>query len=388
MNLVLFDGKDRDELLPLVFHCSISDLRVGIDTLREKWENQWNGKVFCQVPDYLGGKYPALPDGEVVYVYAGVVPNPEFIQALMGLKLGARVYKDGKCIAAKLSGEFQDSESSDKSNKFEKELLVIRKPWDVFKMNDQVLKADFHRITMGRKSNPIPGSNTCIGEDIFLEEGAKVEASILNASSGPIYLGKNAEIMEGSMVRGGLALCESAVLKLGTKIYGATTIGPFSKVGGEVNNSVIRGYSNKGHDGFLGNSVLGEWCNLGADTNNSNLKNNYSSIKVYSYASNDYQNTGLQFCGLIMGDHSKTGINTMLNTGTVVGSNANIFGGGFPPKHIPSFSWGGADGMVPFNLDKAKEVATRMMERRGIQFDEHENHVFEYLFQETESDRN
>jgi UDP-N-acetylglucosamine diphosphorylase/glucosamine-1-phosphate N-acetyltransferase len=258
---------------------------------------------------------------------------------------------------------------------------------DIFSLNQKAIALDFEHITKNRQSEKLSVTNTVIGDtsNIFLEKGAKIEASILNANGGYIYLGSNAEIMEGSVIRGSLALCESATLKLATKIYGATTVGPHSKVGGEVNNSVIQGYSNKGHDGFLGNSVIGEWCNLGADTNNSNLKNNYGEVKSWSYGKNDYIKTGLQFLGLIMGDHSKCGINTMFNTGTVVGVFANIFGGDFPPKHIPSFSWGGSDGFQTYQFNKAIEVAKAVMKRRSIDLSKQETEILEYIFKEETS---
>ena len=244
-------------------------------------------------------------------------------------------------------------------------------------------------ITKNRKSQPIPaGVNTVNQENIFLEEGAKLTFCTLNASTGPIYIGKDAEIMEGCIVRGALAMCDNSVLKLGAKIYGATTIGPHSKVGGEVNNSVLMGYSNKGHDGFLGNSVLGEWCNLGADTNNSNLKNNYAEVRLWDYNTGRFAKTGLQFCGLMMGDHSKCGINTMFNTGTVVGVSANIFGSGFPRNFIPSFSWGGASGFTVYKTNKVFEVANEVMKRRKISFDDIEKRILENVYELTKQYRN
>jgi UDP-N-acetylglucosamine diphosphorylase/glucosamine-1-phosphate N-acetyltransferase len=265
----------------------------------------------------------------------------------------------------------------------------VENVWDIFSKNGDAIKADFDLITRGRTSQPLSTSNTVIGDakQIFLEEGAIVEASILNTNAGPIYIAKDSEIMEGSVVRGPFSLGEHAALKLSTKIYGPTTVGPHSKVGGEVNNSVIFAYSNKGHDGFLGNSVIGEWCNLGADTNNSNLKNNYGNVKLYNYAQDKMIDTGLQFCGLIMGDHSKCGINTMFNTGTVVGVGANIFGGGFPPTHIPSFSWGGADGMEEYKFDKMIETANRVYARRNLTVDAVEKDILEKVFKNTEATR-
>ncbi|MCB1178796.1 MAG: hypothetical protein KDK36_14520, partial [Leptospiraceae bacterium] len=266
--------------------------------------------------------------------------------------------------------------------------LKLEKITDLFSKNDQAIKDDFELLTKGRESQTLSLTNTMIGDAVFVEEGAKVEAAVLNSSTGPIYIGKDAEIMEGTVVRGPLALCEGATLKLSTKIYGATTVGPYSKVGGEVTNSNIQGFSNKGHDGFLGNSILGEWCNLGADTNNSNLKNNYSEVKIWNYSTNQLENTGLQFCGLIMGDHSKCGINTMFNTGTVVGVSANIFGGGFPNKFISSFTWGGFNDSSTFQLDKMFEVAQKVMERRHIDLSQDDKEILSAVFEITEKYRN
>jgi len=267
-------------------------------------------------------------------------------------------------------------------------LNIVRHPWDIFTMNGLEIASDLEQIMEMHTSKRLSNTNRVIGKGkIFLEEGAKVEACILNTTDGPIYIGKNAEVMEGSIIRGPFALCEHAQVKMGAKIYGPTTVGPHSKVGGEVNNSVIIGYSNKGHDGFLGNSVLGEWCNLGADTNNSNLKNNYDEVRVWSYASKGFAKTGLQFCGLIMGDHSKSGINTMFNTGTVVGVSANVFGGGFPRTFIPSFSWGGASGFIEYRIEKSLEAAARMMERRGIPLDEVEEAILRHVFDLTKGYR-
>jgi UDP-N-acetylglucosamine diphosphorylase/glucosamine-1-phosphate N-acetyltransferase len=267
---------------------------------------------------------------------------------------------------------------------FEGECIRVEHTWDIFSKNDAAIREDFALLTQDRTSQPIPKSVNTIGkENIFIEEGAQLEFVTLNASTGPIYIGKNSEIMEGSVIRGPFALCEGAGLKLATKVYGATTVGPFSKIGGEVNNVVLFGYSNKGHDGFLGNSVLGEWCNIGADSNNSNLKNNYEEVKLWDYETESFQKTGLQFCGLMMGDHSKCGINTMFNTGTVVGVSANIFGAGFPRNFVPSFSWGGAAGFTVYLTKKAFETARLVMSRRGLEFDETEQAILQHVFEQT-----
>ena len=267
-------------------------------------------------------------------------------------------------------------------------ILTIEHTWDIFSKNGDAIVEDFNLITKDRQSQPIPATvNTINPEHIFIEKGATVNFATLNASSGPIYIGRDAEVMEGSMVRGPLALCNNATLKLGTRVYGPTTVGPYSKIGGEVNNSVIFAHSNKGHDGFLGNSVIGEWCNLGADTNNSNLKNNYAEVRLWDYQTEGFAKTGLQFCGLMMGDHSKCGINTMFNTGTVVGVSANIFGSGFPRNFVPSFSWGGHKGFVTYKTNKAFEVAEVVMARRKEEFTEKDKAMLEHVFEETKQYR-
>jgi UDP-N-acetylglucosamine diphosphorylase/glucosamine-1-phosphate N-acetyltransferase len=255
-------------------------------------------------------------------------------------------------------------------------------------LNEKAIQQDFEFLTKGRKSQTLSATNRVVNpKNIFIEEGARVEFAILNASTGPIYIGKDAEVMEGSKVRGPFALCNNAVLKMDAKVYGPTTIGPFSKVGGEVHQSVIIGYSNKAHDGFLGHSVIGEWCNLGADTNTSNLKNSYEEVKLWSYTEDSFVPTGLQFCGTIMGDHSKCGINTMLNTGTVVGVSANVYGPGYQRNFVPSFSWGGTMGYVDFDLNKAFRIAAAVFERRGKQFDENEKDILREVYSLTYKNR-
>jgi UDP-N-acetylglucosamine diphosphorylase/glucosamine-1-phosphate N-acetyltransferase len=266
-------------------------------------------------------------------------------------------------------------------------LLYIYNVWDIFLKNGEAIEFDFQKLSAGRKSQALPSTVNCLGDKYFIEEGAKLNFVTLNTDSGPIYIGKDAEIMEGSVIRGPFALCEGSGVKLGAKIYGPTTVGPHSKVGGELNNVVIQGYSNKGHDGFLGNAVLGEWCNLGADTNNSNLKNNYATVKTWSYSKGGFKDTGLQFCGLAMGDHSKTGINTMLNTGTVIGVGCNVYGPGFPRTFIPSFVWGGAEGRMVHKLNKFFETASVVMERRNLQLSDVDKVMLSHIFEETEKYR-
>ena len=385
MNIILFDGPERDDLLPLTFTRPVADLRCGILTLREKWEKRSGLTTTTLTEEHLSGKWPTVEEDDNLLVNGALCATDELYNAVANLAAGQVLRSAGEngdilAVRANIddleSGAIDDMETVE----FAGEYVHIRYPWDLFRNNGAELERDFLVLADGRVSEPISSTNTVMGDCIFLEEGATVEASILNSTTGPIYLGKDATVMEGCVVRGGLALCDHATLKMSAKIYGPSTFGPHCKVGGEVNNSILIGYSNKGHDGFLGNSVIGEWCNLGADTNNSNLKNNYAEVKVWNYPARRFIPTGLQFCGLIMGDHSKSGINTMFNTGTVVGVSANIFGGGFPRTYIPSFSWGGAAGMTTFKLDKAEEVAERMMERRGIPFDETEQAILKHVY--------
>ncbi|MCD8453903.1 GlmU family protein [Tenacibaculum finnmarkense genomovar ulcerans] len=390
MNYILFDGDVRTALLPFTYTKPVADIRVGILTIREKWEKHLGSTTTTVTEEYLEEKYPMVELEENVLLNASFLPTDSLVDMVRVLTKNQAIFKGEDVIA------FYTNDSQDEVNfanyeqiEYQEELLQIRNTWDIFSLNDKAIRADFDLITDGRTSEPIPDTVNCINKkDIFIEEGAKLTFATLNASSGPIYIGENAEIMEGVVVRGALAMCENSVLKLGAKIYGATTLGPHCKVGGEVNNSVLMGYSSKGHDGFLGNSVLGEWCNIGADTNNSNLKNNYAEVKLWSYDTGRFAKTGLQFCGLMMGDHSKCGINTMFNTGTVVGVSANIFGSGFPRNFVPSFSWGGASGFTEYKTNKVFEVAEMVMKRRNIEFDEKEQRILSHVFEQTKQYRN
>ena len=386
MNYILFDGPFRNSLLPFTYTRPVADLRVGILTIREKWESYLDLTTTTVTEDYLSDKFPLVEMSENIMINASVLPNPELVKVIQQLQPKEVLVNSKDTIIAFHVREGEDVNDFEDFNqlKYEQDLIIIKHTWDIFSKNGEALRADFHLITKNRTSQLIPETvNTIKPEDIFIEEGAKINFATLNASNGPIYIGKNAEVMEGTVVRGPFALCEHAVLKLSSKIYGPTTVGPYSKVGGEVNNSVFFGYSNKGHDGFLGNSVLGEWCNLGADTNNSNLKNNYAEVRLWDYEEERFAKTGLQFCGLMMGDHSKCGINTMFNTGTVVGVSANIFGSGFPRNFVPSFSWGGSKGFVTYNTVKAFEVAKIVMNRRNITFSEQDQAILEHIFETT-----
>lgn len=387
MNFILCDF-NRGNLLPFTYTRPVSEIRVGILTIREKWEKYLGAGTSSLTEKYLSGKFPVKKERLNICINASVLPDKNLVSKIKSLKEGQQIIYKNKMIAAclvkdEIKYSLPEKYEGFEAIKFTGELVMIEKPWDIFLKNDEAIKNDFVLLTTGRKSEKISTTNKISGkQNIFIEKGVKVEHSIINATTGPVYIGKGAEIMEGCMIRGPFALGEHATLKMGAKIYGATTIGPHSKVGGEVSNSVIFGYTNKAHDGFLGNSVIGEWCNLGADTNNSNLKNNYSNVKVWNYEIKNYVDTGLQFCGIFMGDHSKCGINTMFNTGTVVGVSANVFGGDFPPKFIPSFSWGGAKGFDKFELDKAIELATAVYKRRNMKFGKIEKDILKYLFDE------
>lgn len=389
MNYILFDGPSRNNLLPFTFTRPVADIRIGILTIREKWETFLDTTTTTITEDYLSDKYPMVEMDENVMINASYLPNLELVEMVKDLQENQAIFKGEDVMAfySKNTQEEVDFETYE-AIEFNDDVIKIEYTWDIFSKNGEAIQEDFNLLTYGRRSQPIPFSNNVIAaENIFIEEGAKLEFTTLNATNGPIYIGKDAEIMEGSLVRGPLALCEGATLKMGTKIYGPTTVGPYSKVGGEVNNSVIFAYSNKGHDGFLGNSVLGEWCNLGADTNTSNLKNNYDEVRLWDYQTEGFAKTGLQFCGLMMGDHSKCGINTMFNTGTVIGVSANVFGSGFPRNFVPSFSWGGSAGFTVYLTKKAFEVARVVMSRRHVEFTEQDKAILEHVFEETKKYR-
>jgi UDP-N-acetylglucosamine diphosphorylase/glucosamine-1-phosphate N-acetyltransferase len=390
MNFILFEDHARLNLLPFTFTRPVAEIRIGITTIKEKWDLVLGTTCSYQTEDYLSTKYPIHVEKENnVWINAKVCPSASLLERIKQLKPYEILLWDETVIA------FHSAEQSSFNpftyiQKFGKQLIKtyierdfinIDYVWHIFSKNAEAIAQDFERICKGRSSQKLSDSNRVFGNHpVFLEHGAKAEACIFNTSDGPIYLGKDSEVMEGSMIRGPFVLGEQAQVKMGTKIYTGTTIGPYCKVGGELSNSVIFGYSNKAHDGFLGNSVIGEWCNLGADTNNSNLKNNYGTVKIWNYAKEEMIDSGLQFCGLMMGDHSKTGINTMLNTGTVVGVNANIFGGGFPPNFVASYSWGGAEHMQIHQLDQALKTAEKVYARRNVAFSNIEKDILMHVF--------
>lgn len=374
MKIVLADNGLHKRFAPLTLTRPIGDLRIGIMTNTERWKCLANADVYYATEKYLQGKFPGSEKCDIT-INAALIPSKEIAQVIISLPENSSLKYEEIELAKKGNG-------SDTVQWLGEKPLILSQRWHLYQYNDSALQQDFKILTENRTSQPISSTNTVIGSlsQIFLEEGAVVEASILNTKSGPIYIGKDAEIMEGCIVRGGLALGEHSALKLGTKVYGAVTLGPHCKVGGEVNNVVFQSFSNKGHDGFLGNALIGEWCNLGADTNTSNLKNNYSNVSTYSYETNKEEKTEIKFMGVCMGDHSKCGINTMFNTATVVGVSCNVYGGDFPKKYIPSFSWGGQD-FVPFKFEKAIEYANNMMVRRGLELSEKEIDILKHILQ-------
>ena len=390
-NIILFDDDHRDNFLPLTYTRPMGELRMGILTTKEKWEKILGGRASFITQEYLAEKYPIRIENDNFIIDASVLPTAQMASIVRNLKENEAVLHEGELIATRMNAlqieQLMKDEEIAELQGFElgdADLFRITRLTDLFQHNDRAICADFELLTRNRISESLSESNLVRGaHQIFVEEGAEVECCILNAETGPIYIGKDVKILEGTMLRGPIAFCEGTMVKMGAKIYGASTFGPFSKVGGEINNAVIFGYSNKGHDGYLGNSVIGEWCNLGADTNTSNMKNNYAEVEQWNYKAQKLVKTGLQFCGLVMGDHSKCSINTMFNTATVVGVSANIFGTGFPPKFVPSFSWGGVQGFDTFQIDKAFEVAERMMQRRNLDFTSTDRLIMIKIFEDS-----
>ncbi|MCE2740968.1 MAG: GlmU family protein [Sphingobacteriales bacterium] len=393
MHYLFFDPSAiRVNLLPFTFTRPVANLRIGILTIDEKWQKfLGNGEYGYLTQDYLQTKY-TLNQGHLnVFINGSICPTDKLTAEIRDLQLGEALIANQQLIAVCLSSASEFTEDISKyacKESTEKNFIQITYTYDIFSKNGEAIETDFKLLTLGRKSQEIPDGNQWINkENIFIEEGAKVTFSILNASTGPIYIGKNAEIMEGSKIRGPFAICEEAGLKMDSKIYGPTTVGPHCKVGGEVNNVVFYAYSNKGHDGFVGNAVIGEWVNMGADTNNSNLKNTYDEVKLWSYRTNKFEKTGLTFCGLMMADHAKCGINTMFNTGTVVGVGANIFGAGFPRNFVPSFSWGGAHGFETFVLNKFYKTAEAVCKRRNIALTEVDKEILKHVYEQSKTYR-
>jgi UDP-N-acetylglucosamine diphosphorylase/glucosamine-1-phosphate N-acetyltransferase len=394
-NFILFDSEKVGNLLPLAYTRAVADFRVGIFTIKEKWQLHLKQAFQVLTRTYLQDKYSInWTSGSNLYINSGVLPNDEVLQAIQQLLPNQALKSQNEIIAFHSEVQFQNlhelysSINSANVVEFLHSISVINYNWDVFKLNGAQIHSDIKFITATPSSTQLKNALAIKNpEQIFVEEGAVLESCILNATDGPIYIGKHATILDGAIVKGPAVIGEHAVVKMGAKIYGETTIGPYCKVGGEISNTVLFAYSNKGHDGYLGNSVIGEWCNLGADTNTSNLKNNYSLVQSWNYPAEDYINTQLQFCGLVMGDHSKCGINTMFNTATVVGVAANIYGSDFPPKFIPSFSWGSHSGWTTFKLDKVFEMADNMMGRRDLKLTLVERVILSYVLNQDQKFR-
>jgi UDP-N-acetylglucosamine diphosphorylase/glucosamine-1-phosphate N-acetyltransferase len=387
MNLILFDDPDiRINLLPFTFTRPVACLRVGILTISEKWEKWLGSKASFKTEGYLQEKYPLKMTGDSLLVNGGVCPDAQLAESVRLLPSGFFLVKGALLIAARNPAPDMNSHNT---VEYPGEIIVIDRPWKIFRENGGQLRTDFALVTSGRESAPIndPHTRVYAGQNIFLEDGVYLRAAVLNAETGPIYLGKNSIVQEGAIIRGAFALGEEGHINMGAKIRGDVTVGPYCKVGGEVSNSVLLSYSNKSHDGYLGNSVIGEWCNLGADTNTSNLKNNYDEVKLWNHGVRDFADTGLQFCGLMMGDHSKSSINTMFNTATMVDVSSNVFGTGFPTKYIPSFAWGGSNGFVTFQPDKALETAERVMSRRNVVMSDLDKAILLHIYKTTAAGR-
>ena len=383
MNYILFDSDVRSSLLPFTYTRPVADIRIGILTIREKWEKFLGSTTTTVTEEYLSDKFPMVELEQNVLINASFCPSENLVLLIKNLHENQAIFYNDEPLAfyAKEDQEI-DFDAFTITQYTDDDVLRIENTWDIFEKNHQAIKRDYDVLTQGRTSEAIPQTTIAFNpEHIFIEKGAKVMCASLNATDGPIYIGEDTVLMEGATIQGPFALCEHSSVKMGAKIYGGTTIGPHCKVGGEVANSVMMGFSNKGHDGYMGNSVLGHWCNLGADTNTSNLKNNYAQVRLWDYDTERFAKTGTQFCGLMMGDHSKCGINTMFNTGTVVGVSANIFGAGYPRNFIPSFTWGGSSGMETYNTTKAFEVAAVVMARRGLEFDTQEEAILNEVFE-------
>lgn len=387
MAINLFDDKSWLSLRPLTFTRPVADLRVGILTIAEKWAKYLQTDFGYHTQTYLQKKYVEVE--AQLFINGSICPDLELLEAVVQLKDGQVLHAADIVIAYKTAGQLNYHDALTKLERvaYLSNFVKIDYPEQIFGYNDVEIKKDFALLTKGKTSGRLSGTNTILGNDIFVEEGAVAECSTFNTLQGPVYLGKNSQVWEGCHIRGSFALCNNSQVKMGAKIYGKTTIGPFSRVGGEINNAVIWGYSSKGHEGYLGNSVMGQWCNIGADSNNSNLKNNYAEVRLWDYEKENFRKTGLQFCGLIMADHAKCAINTMFNTGTVVGISANIFGSGFPRNFIPDFAWGGAHGFEEYALNKMLETAALVFERRGMNLDETEKEIISHIFEITKQYR-
>ncbi|MBK6931183.1 MAG: GlmU family protein [Saprospirales bacterium] len=392
-NLILFDSDARNHLLPLTATRPMGELRVGILTVREKWERHLRASASYITQEYLQEKYPIRIESENLIINGAILPNNALCLRIGQLGMNEALLRNGELVAARLDeAQFEALIEDEEIRELQGteldpgiQIVQIRHLWHLFQWNQQAILDDFGLLAKDKTSQRIPATNRIFGaHPVFMAPGAKMECCSVNTANGPVYIGPDAEVMEGSMLRGPVAIGEGAAVKLGARIYGPTTIGPGCKVGGEIARSILFGNSNKAHDGYLGDSVLGEWCNIGADTNSSNLKNNYSEVKLWDYEAESFVNTGLQFCGLIMGDHAKCGINTMFNTGTVVGVFANVFGAGYPRNFVPDFAWGGVEsGYRTYRFTDACETALRVMERRNAPLTELDKAILYHVYDRT-----
>ena len=388
-NIILFDDESREQMLPLSYTRPVAEIRTGIYTIRERWEKLLKGKASYITSEYLSQRFPIHIEDDNIVINGAIMPNDRLVRLIEFLELNEALMDGGNLLAARLNHhQFENllrDEAIEEISGLEMAdtpFIHLAYPWDLFLYLRATIEYDYNLITRGRVSQTIPSNNQVIaGDNIFLEEGAQVSCAILNAQSGPIYIGRNAQVMEGAILRGPVTIGEGSTIKMGAKIYGPTAIGPDCKIGGELKDVVILGHSNKAHDGYLGNSIIGEWCNLGAGTTTSNLKNNYSTVRMWDYSTRTMRDSGLQFLGLVMGDHSKAGIQTMFNTGTIVGVSSNIFGEGFPPKFVPSFTWGGASGLITHRLDEALSTASKVMARRDIEFTSIDENILRKVFE-------
>ncbi|HTO17064.1 MAG TPA: GlmU family protein [Edaphocola sp.] len=393
MNLNLFDTSVERQLLPFTHTRPVADIRCGIMTMRQRWKRylaKESSGTICR--QELAEVFPAEYGPDNLYVNAQIFTTVSLAIVVSNLKPNQALVQGNNLIALRTEQHLDTRQINEDSLKdfepvlFSEQIIQLQHVWDIFILNDYALRSDFTFLTHNVNSQAIPEGVRVIGkpENLFIASGAKLYDAVINVETGPVYIDEDAEVMEGAMIRGPFYLGKHAAVKMGAKIYGATTIGDGSKVGGELGNAVFFDHANKGHDGFIGNAVIGSWCNLGADTNCSNLKNNYDEVSIWSEHENGMIKTGLQFCGLLMGDHSKCGINTMFNTGTVVGVSCNIFGGDFPDKYIPSFSWGGKNELTLYRFDKALDTAERMMQRRNLSLSEAEKELFKNIYQRSE----
>ena len=387
MNLVFFDPAQSSGLLPLTYTRPVAELRIGGLTIAQKWTQRIHLTGSWLTKEYLQTIYPFKFTNDNLFVNAEIIPDDALGIEVTALEVGHGLRDERGSIAWR-SGQWNADPMPEEIiwHEVRSSVRRVRNSYDIFSLNAQEIEADFDLLTRSKISGDLPDWVKCNDPSkVYVAHDAVLEHCTLNTTDGPIFIGPGAQVMDGALLRGPLFIGEHAVIKMGAKIYGGTTIGPYCKAGGEINNSMMMGYSNKGHDGFLGNSVLGYWCNLGADTNTSNLKNNYDQVRLWDYASERFAHTGLQFCGLIMGDHSKCAINTAFNTGTVVGVSANVFGAGFPKNFIPSFSWGGVGSTTTYSLIKAVETAKRVMQRRAIDWTPQDQRVFEAIFEASKS---